>query len=297
MVHQKIVRAVVLSALLTLAGHAFAKTVPPDVSVGPQYDSTHVYVAPSDMDAFVKNITATFGGQASAAMVTNVLPVPSSTRFRYVWTPAGTFSTFAFLTPVPFPFGAERTGYLVTDLDKAVAAARASGAEVIVAPFKDPIGRDAVVQWPGGFRTQFYWHFKSPSYAPLGAAPDNRVYLSPDRADQFVKSFLTFSHGKVVEDARRADAIEVGRPGETFRRIRIRSGFGNMLIFVTDGHLPYPFGREITGYRTTNLDDTIARARASGARVLAQPTQLNGHRSAMLQFTGGYVAEVHDGAQ
>jgi predicted enzyme related to lactoylglutathione lyase len=266
------------------------------VSVGAQYDSTHVYVTPGDMGAFVKSVTATFGGQASSPIITNVLPVPSSTQFRSIWTPAGTFSTFAFLTPIPYPFGTERTGYLVTDMDKAVSAARASGAEVVVAPFKDPIGRDAVVQWPGGFRTQLYWHFTPPTYAPLAAIPDNRVYLSPDRADEFVKKFVAFSHGRVVEDARHADAAQIGKPGETFRRIRIHSGFGNMLIFVTDGHLPYPFGHEITGYQVTNLDETLAKATAAGATVLAQPTPLNGSHTAMLRFPGGFIAEIHDGA-
>ncbi|MDB5739968.1 MAG: hypothetical protein JWP16_1008, partial [Alphaproteobacteria bacterium] len=33
------------------------------------------------MDGFIKSFTATFGGQASPQIVTNVLPVPSSTQF------------------------------------------------------------------------------------------------------------------------------------------------------------------------------------------------------------------------
>jgi hypothetical protein len=276
---------------MSAAGAAFAAQ--PDVSVGAQYDSTHVYVAPGDMDAFIKSFTAAFGGQASPQSVMNVLPVPSSTRFRYIWTPVGTLSTFAFLTPIPFPFGSERTGYLVTDMDKAIAAARASGAEVVVAPFKDPIGMDAVVQWPGGFRTQLYWHFKAPVYAPLAAIPDNRVYLSPDRADSFVTDFLRFSHGQVIEDARHADAGEIGQPGAFFRRIRLHSGFGNMLIFVTDGHLPYPFGREVTGYQVSDLDETIRKAKAAGANILFQSPAGVGRHSAILQFPGGYVAEIH----
>ena len=82
----------------------------PDVSVGDNTTSTHVYVAPSDMGAFIKSFTATFGGQASPQSVTNVLPVPSSTQFRYVLHLGRTLSTFAFLTPIPFPFGSERTG-------------------------------------------------------------------------------------------------------------------------------------------------------------------------------------------
>ena len=35
----------------------------PAVGVGPQYDSTHVYVASADLDAFVNSFIATFGGQ------------------------------------------------------------------------------------------------------------------------------------------------------------------------------------------------------------------------------------------
>jgi hypothetical protein len=60
--------------------------------------------------------------------VANVLPVPSSTQFQYVWTPVGTMSVFAYTTPIPSPFGLERTGYLVTDMDRALVAARADGA-------------------------------------------------------------------------------------------------------------------------------------------------------------------------
>lgn len=264
-----------------------------DVSVAPQYDSTHVYVKPADMDAFVKSFTATFGGQASAAIVSNVMPVPASTQFRYIWTPVGTLSTFAFLTPIPFPFGSERTGYLVTDMGKAVEAVHASGGEVVVAPFKDPIGMDTVVQWPGGFRTQLYWHFTPPTYQPLATVPDNRVYVSADTADQFIAGFSQFAHAKVIKDEPHADGVEIGRPGEFFRKVRLQSGYGSMLVFVTDGHSPYPFGHEVTGYEVGDLDATLARALASGAAVISQPVVAGGRYSAMLQFPGGYIAEVH----
>ncbi len=59
---------------------------------------------------------------------------------------------------VPPAFGAERTGYLVTDMDLAISAARKTRADVIVAPFSDAIGRGAVIKWPGGINTQLYWH-------------------------------------------------------------------------------------------------------------------------------------------
>ena len=90
------------------------------VAVGSQYDSTHVYVAPSDLDVFVTSFVATFGGQPSKPIVANVTPVNSKTTFRYIMSPVGMLSVFAYITPIPFPFGQERYGYLVTDMDQAI---------------------------------------------------------------------------------------------------------------------------------------------------------------------------------
>jgi predicted enzyme related to lactoylglutathione lyase len=194
---------------------------------------------------------------------------------------------------VPFPFGQERTGYLVTDLDEALKQARESGAEVVVAPFKDSVGRDAIVQWDGGVKTQLYWHTTAPSYDPLESIPDNRVYLSPDRADRFVRQFLKFSGGTIVSDEEKADAGEIGRPGQTYRRVRIESLFGKMQVNVTDGHLPYPFGRELAGYQVNDLDATLSKAKSAGARVLSDPYNSRDRTSAMVEFPGGYIAEVH----
>jgi len=265
----------------------------PNVAVGPQYDSTHVYVAAGDLDAFISSVVATFGGQPSKLSVTNILPVPSSTEFQYLWTSVGTLSVFAFQTPIPFPFGEERTGYLVTDMDQAIKAARSAGAEVIVEPWKDPIGMDAIIQWPGGLKMQLYWHFTPPKYAPLETIPDNRVYVSRDQADNFVNDFVRFAHGKVIADEPHADAGEIGRPGETYRRIRITSLFGNMQVLVTDGHLPYPFGHEITGYQVQNLAATLQKAKAAGVKVLSAPYKTNDRTTAIVEFPGGYIAELH----
>src|SRR5271156_1146154 len=275
------------------SGQAATNAADADVAVGAQYDSTHVYVAPGDLDALVKSVNATFGGQASKLLVTNVLPVPSSTEFQYVWTPVGTLSVFAFQTPIPFPFGEERTGYLVTDMDQAIRDARAAGAEVIVEPFKDPIGRDAVIQWPGGVKMQLYWHFTAPKYAPLEAIPGNRVYVSRDVADKFVAAFVQFAHGKVLADDPRADAGEIGRAGEIYRRISITSLFGNMQVLVTDGHLPYPFGHEVTGYEVKDLSATLEKAKASGAKILSAPYKISDRTIAIVEFPGGYIAELH----
>ena len=264
-----------------------------DVAVGAQYDSTHVYVTPGDLEVFINSFAATFGGRPSTLTVTNVLPVASSTDFQYLWTSVGTLSVFAFKTPIPFPFGQERTGYLVKDMDEAIKAARSAGAEVIVEPFKDPIGIDAVIQWPGGVKMQLYWHFTPPKVAPLDTIPDNRVYLSRDEADSFVRDFLRFAHGNVISDDQQADAGEIGRAGQTYRRIRIRSLFGKMQVMVTDSHLPYPFGHEVTGYQVQDLGSTLDKAKGAGAKILSAPYTSKDRSSAIVEFPGGYIAEIH----
>jgi hypothetical protein len=267
------------------------------VAVAPQYDTTHVYVSNDDLDAFVNSFLATFGGKASPRAVFTVTPTPSATASQYVQTPVGMLSVFAFQTPIPYPFGDERTGYLVTDIFAAVKAARAAGANIVVDPFDDPIGKDAIIQWPGGLTMQLYWHTKAPSYAPLESIPDNRVYLSRFAADDFVRRFVRFSHGKVVSDNAHADAGAIGRPGDTIREIRISSTFGRMIVFVTDGKLPFPFGRETTGYEVASLGDTLSKAQAAGAKVLFPAYKTSTGNSAVLQFPGGYIAEVHDVAK
>jgi len=265
----------------------------PDVAVGPQYDSTHVYVAPEEFDRFVSSVVATFGGTASKQGVTAVTPTPSSTLWQAISTPVGLFSVFGFKTPVPYPFGTERTGYLVTDMDEAVHAARAAGADIVVTTFNDPIGRDTIIQFPGGVSTQLYVHNTAPSYKPLERIPENRVYLSPDGADAFIRSFLAFSHGTVVSDDEHAPGVEIGRPKDSYRRARIESKFGKLTVLVTDGHLPYPYGWETTGYEVDNLADTLRKSQSAGAQILVAPYLVNHRQAAIVQFPGGYIAEIH----
>ena len=292
--------ALVLTLGLTVESlhvSAFAQTAPTaetvSVAVGPQYDTTHVYVAPEDFDRFVASLIATFSGTTTKQGVFTVTPTESSTMSQLVLTPAGSVSVFGFKTPIPYPFGLERAGYLVTDMDEAVRAAKSTGADVIVAAFNDPIGRDAIIQWPGGVNTQLYWHTTAPSYAPLQTIPENRVYLSPDRIDAFVRSFLAFSHGSVVSDEARAPGVEIGRPAETYRRVRIESKFGKLTALVTDGHLPFPYGREMTGYEVSNFAETLAKAKAAGVDVLVPPYQTDERDAVVVRFPGGYIAEIH----
>lgn len=278
---------------------AFAQSVQTattaSVAVAPQYDTTHVYVASEDFDRFVASLVATFGGTTTKQGIFTVTPTPSSTMSQLVLTPAGSISVFGFKTPVPYPFGLERTGYLVTDMDEAIRAAKATGADVLVAPFDDPIGRDAIIQWPGGVNAQLYWHTTAPSYKPLQTIPENRVYVSPDREDAFVRSFLAFSHGTIVSDDAQAPGVEIGRPTETCRRVRIESKFGKLTAFVTDGHLPFPYGREMTGYEVTNLTETLAKAKASGVEGLVSPYETDERDAVVVRFPGGYIAEIHSG--
>ena len=292
----KAVRGAALVCAIVLLQSATVQAAEPaakGVAVAPQYDTTHVYVAPEDFDKFVASLTATFGGTTTKQGTFTVTPTPSLTMSQLVLTPAGSVSVFGFKTPVPAPFGAERTGYLVTDMDAAVKAARATGADVIVAPFPDPIGRDAVIQWPGGINTQIYWHTTAPAYPALQTVPENRVYVSPDRAAAFIKSFLAFSHGKVTADERQAPGIEIGRPSDSFRRVAITSAFGKLAVFVTDGHLPYPYGREMTGYEVADLAATLDKAKAAGAEILVPAYGTGTRKEAMVKFPGGYIAEIH----
>jgi predicted enzyme related to lactoylglutathione lyase len=264
-----------------------------DVAVAPQYDTTHVYVSPENFEPFVASLVATLGGKTSKQGLVTVTPTQSQTLSQLVMTPVGTLSVFGFKTPVPYPFGAERTGYLVKDLDTALHRAQADGAAVIVAPFPDAIGRDALIQWPGGVNMQLYWHTTPPTYGGLQTVPENRVYVSPDRLTDFLRAFLRFSHGTIRADVKNAPGVEIGKPGERYHDVLLDSHFGKMNVIATDGHLPWPYGRETTGYEVSDMNVTLEKARANGVSVLTPPVLSRGRQSAMLEFPGGYIAEVH----
>src|SRR5258708_39991366 len=116
------------AALIVIALASFfdaAQAAPaPSVAVSPQYDTTHVLVAPADFDRFTDSLIATFGGSKSQQGVIEVTPTPSQTISQLVFTPVGTLAVVGFKTPIPYPFGVERTGYLVTGMDIAVTSAK-----------------------------------------------------------------------------------------------------------------------------------------------------------------------------
>ena len=275
---------------------ASADTPPavPSVAVGPQYDTTHVYVTPGMAGAFTTSWEATFGGTNTTPVLTDVTPTPSQTISELILSPVGTLSVFDFQTPVPYPFGQERGGWLTTNLTTGVDAALASGADVTVTPFDDPIGKDAVIEFPGGLHVQLYWHTTAPQYAALTTVPENRVYVSTYAASAFLRSYLAFTHGHMTSDNAHADGAAIGLPGTTYHQVAIDSPFGKTLVIVSDGHLPYPFGREVTGYQVADLSATLTKARAAGATVLYGPVSANGRDTAVVEFPGGYIAEIHD---
>lgn len=178
-------------------------------------------------------------------------------------------------------------------MDAAVSAALRAGADVLVAPVPGPIGRDG--------RHLVAWRCQHPALlayedARLFAArhsPDIRVYVSPESIEAFVASYLAFSGGRVVSDRSDAAGTEIGRPDQTFRRIRLESEFGRTVVWATDGHLPYPYGRETTGYEVADLDATLDRARSAGVEILVEPVRSERRASAMVEFPGGYIAEIH----
>jgi hypothetical protein len=87
--------------------------------------------------------------------------------------------------------------------------------------------------------------------------------------------------------------VEIGRPGEAYHRIRIKSAFGKVTALVPSGPLPWPYGRELTGYEVTDLWQTLEKARAPGVEVLVPPYAADHRRAAMVEFPGGYIAEIH----
>src|SRR5258705_10266323 len=100
----RLIRALSFTILLIVGTVPVAvgqQTATSNVAVGPQYDSTHVYVTPDDFDRFVASFLATFGGTTTKQVVTTVTPTPSSSLSQLILTPAGTISRFGYNKPGP----------------------------------------------------------------------------------------------------------------------------------------------------------------------------------------------------
>lgn len=70
-----------------------------------------------------------------------------------------------------------------------------------------------------------------------------------------------------------------------------------MAIFVTDDHRPLPCGRELTGYETPNFERPLEKTKGRDAIILVKPFISDERQSAIVQFPGGYIAEIHSSAQ
>ena len=69
----------IVAPLVVSLGLVYGAAASQDVAVSPQYDTTHVYVAPEEFDRFVASLIATFGGTTTKQGVFTVTPTPSST--------------------------------------------------------------------------------------------------------------------------------------------------------------------------------------------------------------------------
>jgi hypothetical protein len=67
-------------------------------------------------------------------------------------------------------------------------------------------------------------------------------------------------------------------------------------VLATDGHLPFPYGRELTGYEVADLPATLSKAIAGGVKVLIEPYTSESRNAAFVEFPGGYIAEIHAAA-
>jgi hypothetical protein len=50
------------------------------------------------------------------------------------------------------------------------------------------------------------------------------------------------------------------------------------------------------GYEVTNLADTLAKAKAAGVDVLVPSYKTDEREAVVVQFPGGYIAEIHAAA-
>jgi hypothetical protein len=62
---------------------------------------------------------------------------------------------------------------------------------------------------------------------------------------------------------------------------------------ATDGQLPFPFGYDIAGYEVADLGQALAQGASHGLKVLAPPYETGDRLRAVVQFPGGFIAEVH----
>ncbi|MFC5721304.1 glyoxalase [Streptomyces gamaensis] len=268
-----------------------------DLAFGPAYNTTHVYLDAKDEPALVNSWKKTFDSPGvNIGQYSNITPAGQTRDTGGVMpSPYGNLSLLA-LTPLPYPFGTDQAGFRVKDVKAAVKAATGAGAKNIVQPWTEETGQETLVQFPGGVVVQLFQKsgkYAAATYPDLKSVPTDRYYVPLDAADDFVSAYTGFTGGRVTSDNKSADGAEVGMKGGTLRKVLIDAGkFGKAEVLATDGHLPYPYGREHSGYEVMDLPGTLDKATGSGAKVVV-PASAHGGKAAIVQFPGGYLAEVH----
>jgi len=49
----------------------------------------------------------------------------------------------------------------------------------------------------------------------------------------------------------------------------------------------------MTGYEVSNLTETLGNAKTAGVEILSAPYTADQRTAAIVQFPGGYIAEIH----
>ena len=75
--------------------------------------------------------------------------------------------------------------------------------------------------------------------------------------------------------------------------MRIDSTFGKLTLASDQRPCRFPIGKRSTGYEVSDLTATLNTAKAAGVTVLVEPYEADGRDAMMVQFPGGYIAEIH----
>ena len=127
-----------LAAVLMSAASALGVAREPATAgfaMGPQHDTTHVYVPVAEFDEFIRGFVATFGGKASGCGRTTLIVTDGAP---------------------PWSYGHELTGYEVAVLKGTPARAQGGGVKLLV-PTDTVGGRSAAIApFPGGYIAELH---------------------------------------------------------------------------------------------------------------------------------------------
>ena len=150
------------------------------------------------------------------------------TMSQLVLTPAGSVSVFGFKTPMPYPFGRRTHGLSGDRSRRRRRAAQADGADVLVSSVQRsdrPGRRDPVARR----REHAALLAHDAALVPaLKTIPENRVYVSPERANDFSQLSRRFRTGKVGRTMRTRRVSRSGASPIPYRRDPDPSVFGTV---------------------------------------------------------------------